>query len=53
MTPSPYVIECLIRGRWTRSGFIFDSMVEAELFALGNFKAVKTRVAPYAPEARS
>lgn len=52
-TSTRYVIECLIHGRWTRSTFIFGSMVEAELFALGNLGFVKTRVVPYAPEARS
>ena len=46
-----YVIECLVRGRWTRTGFIFGSMTEATLFALGNIRIVKTRVVPCAIEA--
>lgn len=47
-----YTIEAYIRNRWTRSGFLFKSMTEAELFALGNFKAVKTRVVAFSPEAK-
>jgi hypothetical protein len=42
-----YVIEVYVsRGNagWRDSGFVFDSMLEAELFALGNFRGVKTRV---------
>lgn len=44
-----YVIEVLMSrapAGWRRSSFVFRSMLAAELFALGNFQGVKTRVAP-------
>jgi hypothetical protein len=52
-----YTIEAFIHwhgrsSQWTRTAFTFRSMLAAELFALGNFKSVKTRVVPYGPEAR-